>query len=67
MTEKKGKLSFLKRADGCAEFRNGKTIVWCAINGPGDIQVSKRIYDRVNLVCSFNKLIEKDKIGKFLI
>lgn len=66
MSQIKGTLSLLKRADGSGEFSNGQTIVWCGINGPGDIQSSKRIYDRANLLCSFNKLVEKDKIGLFL-
>lgn len=52
----KANLSLLKNADGSCEYYNGKTRVLCAVNGPGDIQSSKRKYDKMNILFSFNKL-----------
>lgn len=36
-------LGFLKRADASASYEQGKAIVWCSINGPGDVMASKRL------------------------
>uniref|UniRef100_A0A915DAA1 Exoribonuclease phosphorolytic domain-containing protein n=1 Tax=Ditylenchus dipsaci TaxID=166011 RepID=A0A915DAA1_9BILA len=59
----KGRISFLKHPDGACEIEHGKSRIWCAINGPGDVQSSKRIFDRVNVMCDFNRLpFATDKI-----
>lgn len=57
-------LSFLNRADGSCELSNGKTKVWCGVNGPGDVQPSKRIFDRMNILFTINRLPTNKLIGK---
>lgn len=59
----KADLSFLKMPDGSCEIRNGTTKVLCGINGPGDIQSSKRKYDKMNILFNINKLVLNKSIG----
>lgn len=59
----KANLSFLKGPDGSCEYYIGRTRVLCAVNGPGDIQFSKRKYEKMNILFNINKLILNKSIG----
>lgn len=52
-------LHFLKRADGSCELRRADACVWCSVNGPGDLQISKRLPDRMLITFNYNKLRNK--------
>lgn len=38
----RAQLSFLQKADGSCNLEQGKTVIWCGVNGPGDCPSSKR-------------------------
>ncbi|XP_050698858.1 exosome complex component RRP46-like [Eriocheir sinensis] len=45
-------LSFLSRSDGSALYSIGLTVALASVNGPGDVKVSNRLYNRAHLeVC----------------
>ncbi|CAG9540589.1 unnamed protein product [Cercopithifilaria johnstoni] len=43
----KVQLSFLPRTDGSCALEQGTTVIWCGINGPGNISSSKRLSERL--------------------
>ncbi|EFO24808.1 hypothetical protein LOAG_03684 [Loa loa] len=43
----KAQLSFLPRADGSCALEQGTTVIWCGINGPGNVSSSKRLSERL--------------------
>lgn len=45
----RAQLSFLPRADGSCALEQGATVLWCGINGPGNIASSKKLSDQLVL------------------
>ncbi|VDN56970.1 unnamed protein product [Dracunculus medinensis] len=45
----RAQLGFLFRADGSCALEQGRTVVWCAINGPGDTGSSKRLNEKLHI------------------
>lgn len=43
----RAQLSFLPRADGSCALEQGTTVIWCGINGPGNVSSSKRLSERL--------------------
>lgn len=43
----RAQLSFLNRADGSCALEQGRTVIWCGINGPGDAPSAKRLSERL--------------------
>lgn len=53
----RAQLGFLFRADGSCALEQGRTVVWCAINGPGDTGSSKRLNEKLHIEVIYNGLI----------
>lgn len=43
----RAQLSFLSRSDGSCALEQGTTVIWCGINGPGNLSCSKRLSERL--------------------
>uniref|UniRef100_A0A0R3RS11 RNase_PH domain-containing protein n=1 Tax=Elaeophora elaphi TaxID=1147741 RepID=A0A0R3RS11_9BILA len=43
----RAQLSFLPRADGSCALEQGTTVIWCGINGPGNVSSSKRVSEQL--------------------
>ncbi|VDK83710.1 unnamed protein product [Onchocerca ochengi] len=65
----RAQLSFLPRADGSCALEQGNTVIWCGINGPGNVSSSKRLSDRLVIEVLYKQphgLTDSVKINRLL-
>lgn len=59
----RAQLSFLPRADGSCALEQGTTVIWCGINGPGNVSSSKRLSERLVIdICYKDPHGQKDSV-----